>query len=97
MRRAARAAPGDARIRDNLGMLLQAQGRLGDARSEFEAAVAGSPPLAQPRLNLAALLIGTGELARARALVEEASRYVQDPQENEAVWALRNRLRALDP
>jgi Flp pilus assembly protein TadD len=97
MRRAARAAPGDARIRDNLGMLLQAQGRLGEARSEFEAAVAGSPPLAQPRLNLAALLIGTGELARARALVEEASRYVQDPQENEAVWALRNRLRALSP
>jgi hypothetical protein len=29
--------------------------------------------------------------------VEEASRYVQDPQDDEAVWALRNRLRSLPP
>ena len=77
-------------------MILSAQGRLAEARAEFEAAVAGRPALAQPRLNLAALLIRAGELPRARALVEEASRYVQDPQENEAVWELRNRLRSLD-
>lgn len=97
MRQAARAAPADARIRDNLGMILLAQGRAGEARAEFEAAVAGRPALAQPRLNLAALLIRAGELRRARGLVEDASRYVQDPQENEAVWALRNRLRSVTP
>ena len=50
-----------------------------------------------PGLNLAALLIRAGELARARELVEEASRFVQDPQENEAVWELRNRLRSQAP
>jgi Flp pilus assembly protein TadD len=97
MRQAARAAPFDARIRDNLGMILSAQGRLAEARAEFEAAVAGRPTLAQPRLNLAMLLMRAGELPRARALVEEASRYVQDPQENEAVWELRNRLRSPAP
>lgn len=97
MRRAARAAPADARIRDNLGMILLAQGRAAEARAEFEEAVAGRPALAQPRLNLAALLIRAGELRRARELVEEASRYVQDAQENEAVWALRNRLRSVTP
>jgi hypothetical protein len=59
--------------------------------------VRGRPALAQPRLNLAALLIRAGELERARELVEEASRYVQDPQENEAVWELRNRLRSPAP
>ena len=97
MRHAARALPQDARIRDNLGMILLAQGRLAEARAEFEAAVAGRPALAQPRLNLAALLMRQGELARARELVEEAARHVQDPEENEAVWALRNRLRSLGP
>jgi Flp pilus assembly protein TadD len=97
MRRAAQAAPSDARIRDNLGMILAARGQLAEARAEFEAAVAGVPALAQPRLNLAALLIQAGELPRARELVEEASRYVQDAQDDKAVWALRNRLRSLTP
>lgn len=97
MRSAVRASPRDARVRDNLGMILLALGREGEALAEFEAAAVGRPPLAQPRLNLASLLIRRGERARARALVEEASRYVQDPQENEAVWALRNQLRQLPP
>jgi tetratricopeptide (TPR) repeat protein len=97
MRAAARVAPRDARIRDNLGMILQALGREAEALGEFEAAVAGQPPLAQPRLNLAALLIRRGQVGRARSLVEDASRYVQDAQEGDDVGRLRDQLRRREP
>jgi MYXO-CTERM domain-containing protein len=97
MRAAARVAPQDARIRDNLGMILQALGREAEALGEFEAAVAGQPPLAQPRLNLAALLIRHGQVGRARDLVEDAARYVQDAQEGEDVGRLQDQLRRAPP
>src|SRR5262249_15913852 len=57
MRAAAKAAPGDSRILDNLGMILQALGREDEALAQFEAAAAGRPALAQPRIRLAATLI----------------------------------------
>src|SRR5207244_3657662 len=57
MRRASWASPRDARIHDNLGMILQGLGREDDAVREFEAAVASTPALAQPRISLAAILL----------------------------------------
>jgi protein O-mannosyl-transferase len=92
MRRASWASPRDARIHDNLGMILQALGREQEAVREFEAAVAATPALAQPRINLAALLVKRGERARARALLEEASRLEIDPEEAEAITGLQQQL-----
>jgi Flp pilus assembly protein TadD len=70
--------------------------RLGDeagALAAFEAAVGGRPALAQPRLNLAALLVARGERERALALVEEARHLEIDEQDAERIEALRARLR----
>jgi Flp pilus assembly protein TadD len=94
MRGAARAAPQDSRIRDNLGMILLAQGREAEAVAQFEAALRGHPPLAQPRINLAELLARRGELARARALLEEAARMEIDPQDDDRLVRLMQRLPA---
>lgn len=71
-RNAARFRPDDPRVHDNLGLVLKHLHRPAEAMLEFEAAVAAQPPLAQPRLNLAALLVQEGHFARARELVAEA-------------------------
>jgi tetratricopeptide (TPR) repeat protein len=93
MRRAADAAPSDARIRDNLAMILQVQGRTDEAIAEFEKAVAGVPALAQPRLSLAQLLLDRGEVARARALLDEVEHMPLDAADGDRYDALRARLR----
>ena len=92
MRRASWASPRDARIHDNLGMILQGLGREDDAVREFEAAVASTPALAQPRISLAAILLKRGARARARVLLEEASRLEIDREEAEAITALQQQL-----
>jgi Flp pilus assembly protein TadD len=94
MRRASRAMPRDARIHDNLGLILQGLGREDEAAREFEAATAATPALAQPRISLAAILVKRGERARARVLLDEASRLEIDPQEAEAITALQQQLDA---
>src|SRR5574341_2147810 len=92
MRQATRLAPGDARLRDNMGLILQALGREGEAMGEFEAAVAADPRLAQPRINLAALVLRRGDHARARALLDEAARLEIDPEDGRLIESLRAQL-----
>jgi Flp pilus assembly protein TadD len=93
MREATARAPSDARLHDNLGLILQALGREDDAALEWEAAVRSRPPLAQPRVRLAAVLISRGDKERARALLEEALRLEYDEEDARAIEALWDRLR----
>jgi Flp pilus assembly protein TadD len=92
MRNAAREAPWDARLHDNRGLLLQALGREDEAVAEFEAAILGQPPLAQPRIRLAAILIRRGDKARALAVLQDATRLELDEEDARAIEALWARL-----
>ena len=94
MRRASWVYPKDAFVHNNLAMVLQGLGREEDAAREYEAAVAALPPLAQPRISLAGILMKRGDRARARALLDEASRLEIDREEAEAIVALQQRLDA---
>ena len=93
MRNASREAPRDARLHDNRGLLLQALGREDEAMAEYEAAILGSPPLAQPRIRLAAILIRRGEKERALAVLNDALRLELDEEDARAIEALRAKLR----
>ncbi|HET7292240.1 MAG TPA: hypothetical protein VFM88_07440 [Vicinamibacteria bacterium] len=93
LRRAAEASPADSRIRDNLGALLEADGRKDEAQGQYEAAVAGRPALAQPRIRLALLLIERGDMGRAAALLDEAAALEIDAEDARAIEAARARLR----
>jgi tetratricopeptide (TPR) repeat protein len=86
LERASRLVPREARIHDNLAMVLDALGRREEATLHLEAAVAGWPPLAQPRLALAERLARRGEAARARALLEEAARLPLDAAEEARLY-----------
>jgi len=92
LRRAVSVAPRDAHLHDNLGAVLQALNREDEAMAEYEAARSGTPPLAQPRIRLAELALRRGDLDRARALVEEATRLDVDEQDARAILALQARL-----
>ena len=92
LRRAADAAPADSRIRDNLGALLEADGRNAEAALEYEAAVRGRPAIAQPRVRLALLLIEKGEKHRAAELLDEAAALEIDAEDARAIEAARTRL-----
>lgn len=93
MRRAADEAPADARIRDNLGLILERLGREDEAMAEYEAAAAGWPPLVQPRIRLADLLIRRGQRQRAAAVLNEAVALELDEEDARAIETLRARLR----
>ena len=93
LRRAADAAPADSRIRDNLGALLEAEGRTDEAAREYEAAVLGRPMIAQPRVRLALLLLEKGEKRRAAALLDEAAALEIDAEDARAIEAVRARVR----
>jgi Flp pilus assembly protein TadD len=73
-------------------MLLAALGRVEPARLEFEAAIRGEPALAQPRINLARLLMASGDPARAARLLDEAAGLVIDEQEARLIEELRAAL-----
>lgn len=90
---AAREAPGDAAIRDLLGIVFEGLGRDDEARAEFEAALAAEPDFAQAHINLAALLLRRGDQARARVLLETASRLPIEPQEADRIVKLQRQLR----
>jgi Tfp pilus assembly protein PilF len=92
MGNASREAPWDARLHDNRGLLLQALGREDEAIAEYEAAILGSPPLAQPRVRLAAILIRRGEKERALAVLNDALRLELDEEDARAIEALWARL-----
>lgn len=93
LRRAADAAPADSRIRDNLGALLEAEGRTDEAAREYEAAVLGRPVIAQPRVRLALLLLEKGEKRRAAELLDQAAALEIDAEDARAIEAVRARLR----
>jgi protein O-mannosyl-transferase len=90
---AAREAPGDAAVRDYLGLVLQGQGREEEAMAQFEAAIAAEPAFAPAHINLAALLLRKGQPDRARALLDRASRLPIEPQEAERIVKLQRKLR----
>jgi Flp pilus assembly protein TadD len=92
LRRAADAAPYDSRIRDNLGALLEADGRRDEAAREYEAAVQGRPAIAQPRVRLALLLLERGEKRRAAELLDQAAALEIDAEDARAIEAVRARL-----
>jgi len=68
-------------LANQLGELLVADGRTGEARAAFERAVEANPELVQPRFNLAVLAEEAGDAAGAerhyRAVVERAPRHFQ--------------------
>ncbi|MBO6949006.1 MAG: tetratricopeptide repeat protein [Rhodospirillales bacterium] len=62
----------------NLGNLMLADGRLSEAVTNFERALALSPDTAEIIRNLAAALQGLGELARAEALLDQILKSAPD-------------------
>ena len=92
MKRASRLSPADARLHDNLATLYRSLGRHAEVLAELEAAVAGQPPLTQPRVRLASLLIASGDRARAARLLDEAARIGPDPEEAQQILSLQREL-----
>jgi tetratricopeptide (TPR) repeat protein len=66
--------PGSTRLHDNLGVALQAEGRLADAEREFRRALAIDPDNADAHNNLATVHQARGELRAAAAEYTEALR-----------------------
>ena len=95
MRRASWAFPADARIHDNLAMILQALGREEDAAREYEAAVASRPALAQPRIPPGRHLESRG--ARAGPPCGGASRLEVDPREADVSHPVQQSWTGHDP
>jgi tetratricopeptide (TPR) repeat protein len=68
---ALQAAPGQARLLNQLGIAQRRQGRFEEARQSYEAAMARDPGAAAPQLNLAILHdLYLGDAARALALYQ---------------------------
>jgi tetratricopeptide (TPR) repeat protein len=67
-----------AEARYNLGVSLEAQGRLADARAEYERASALKPGLRQAAVNLAVLLEKQGDLRAAAAAYQALARDFPD-------------------
>lgn len=63
-----------AEARYNLGVALEAQGRLGDARAEYERARQRKPSLRQAAVNLGVLLERQGDPRAAAAVYQEVVR-----------------------
>jgi tetratricopeptide (TPR) repeat protein len=66
--------PGSTRLHDNLGVALQAEGRLADAEREFRRALTIDPDNADAHNNLATVHQARGELRAAAAEYTEALR-----------------------
>jgi tetratricopeptide (TPR) repeat protein len=79
-------------MHDNLGLILQALGRDDEARAEYEAAILGYPPLVQPRIRLAAILIRRGEREQAVAVLNDALGFELDEEDARAIEALWGKL-----
>ena len=68
----------------NLGVVLEAQGRLNDAAASYRAALALSPNEPQIHANLGVVLRSQGKLSEARACYEQALRLAP----NDGAWHL---------
>jgi Flp pilus assembly protein TadD len=75
--------------RFNVGVALEAQGRLGDARAEYERALAEKPTLRQAAVNLGVLLEKDGNLQAAQAAYASVVReFPEDARARERLAAL---------
>lgn len=63
-----------AEARFNLGVALEAQGKLGEARAEYERARQAKPSLRQASVNLAVLLEKQGDPGAAAAIYQQVAR-----------------------
>lgn len=78
-----------AEARYNVGVALEAQGKLSDAREEYQKALAGKPGLRQAAVNLGVLLEKQGDRAGAQALYAGVVRdYPEDARARERLAAL---------
>ena len=92
-RRAVRADPYNGAARNNLGVVLMAEGNYYGAANEFEQSILLLPANPQPRLNLGLVYEGVGQLERAQEQYEAA--LVVNPGYIPVVQALaRARIRA---
>jgi protein O-mannosyl-transferase len=88
---AAVALPAErGQVLENLGIILMRQGRDEEAAATFDQALAAQPARVQPRLGLAQISIRRGDTARARVLIEAATRAPEITRE-EAEWIERLR------
>jgi tetratricopeptide (TPR) repeat protein len=101
LRQALALRPHDTRLRNNLALVLAALGRTAEARNELEQVLREEPaPTAQPRIDLARLLSAPDappqeDVARARALIEEARRLAREEADSPELEAVAERLRRL--
>jgi tetratricopeptide (TPR) repeat protein len=79
-RRAAELAPRDARIRDNLAMVLRASGDIDGAVGRAGGGDRRPAPAAQPRITLASILIDRREY-RGRGALDEVRRMPRDAED----------------
>jgi Flp pilus assembly protein TadD len=78
---------GEARF--NLGVALEAQGKLGEARAEYERARQAKPSLRQAAVNLGVLLEKQGDPSAAAATYQQAARdFPEDAVSRERLAAL---------
>ena len=78
-----------AEARFNLGVTLEAQGKLGDARAEYERALQARPSLRQASVNLGVLLEKQGDPAAAAAVYQQVARdFPEDATSRERLAAL---------
>ncbi len=92
LREAVRRAPQEALVRDYLGRILLRLGREQEAIVEFEAALTGVPPSAQPYTDLAEVLLRRGQHERARALLATALSLTSTEEETARIESLRRQL-----
>jgi tetratricopeptide (TPR) repeat protein len=86
-----------AEARFNLGVALEAQGRLDDARAEYERARALKPGLRQAAVNLGVLLERQGDLRGAAAVYQGVMRdFPDDPVSRERLAVLYRQTGQLD-
>ncbi len=85
-RQAVQIQPAAARIRVNLGRLLESQSRLPDAVAEYRAAIAEEPWLEQAHVLLGGALARTGDVPNAIASLREA--VTLDPDHGDALTNL---------
>jgi 4-amino-4-deoxy-L-arabinose transferase-like glycosyltransferase len=84
--RAVSLSPGDAVLRNNLGLSLALAGRAREAEREYRRALDLDPQLAFPAKNLGLLLLRQGRAEEARVWLEKA--LARDPLDPEAARAL---------
>ncbi|MFY3742418.1 adventurous gliding motility TPR repeat lipoprotein GltE [Anaeromyxobacter sp. Red801] len=86
-----------AEARHNLGVALEAQGRVDEARAEYQKALAAKPGLRQAAVNLGVLLEKQGDLAGAQSIYAAVVRdFPEDARARERLAAMYRNAGQLD-